>query len=138
MIKFLEKNGSSIYKKYLGQSLLHISIQKENYKTMIYLTEKLNINSKNEFGQTPLIISSKMKFAWALEFLLNFKNIEIDNIDENGKTALHYSVENSDILCVYKLLIFGANRKIKNNDYLTPYEICLKNKDLDLQNLFVF
>ena len=136
MLKFLQKNGSSIYKKYFGQSLLHISIQKENYKTMIYLSKKLNINSYNKYQQTPLIICSKMGFSWSLQFFLSLKNIEINKKDENGKTALHYAVENSDIICTYKLLVYNSKRYIKNNDDLTPYEICKKNKDFDLENLF--
>lgn len=75
---------------------------------LIYFSQFLDINVKNYFKQTPLIMAAKLELQEEVIFLLKKKAL-IDEWDEAGKTALHYAVENSNNAIIMQLLFMGAN-----------------------------
>lgn len=58
MVKYLENLKANINaKNSKGQSLLHVAVENNRYKVLIYLCSKLNIEETNCHKQTPLIYS---------------------------------------------------------------------------------
>ena len=75
-------------------------------------------------GMTPLICSAKRGHAATTSFLISHSNI--DAVDNNGNTALHWAVAGGRLECVKTLLLRGADRHIMNDlgkrpgDLVTP------------------
>ena len=62
MVKYLESVKANLNaKNYKGQSLLHIAIENNRYKMLVYLSFKLSIEEQNCHKQTPLIYSVIME-----------------------------------------------------------------------------
>jgi hypothetical protein len=57
---------------------------------------------------------------------------DLNDIDNSGRTALHYAVENDDINIVQMLLKRHAKTDIKDNDNITPIMIAEENKNTTL------
>ncbi len=58
-----------------------------------------------------------------IDLLLAHPKVQIDDVDENGATALHYAAWASDVIAVRKLLKKGANPNIGANEGLTPLHV---------------
>lgn len=89
----------------------------------------LPINTKDNAGQTPLILACKHENKEAINILINNNEIEIDLQDNNGKTAIMYATifQNFDIIKM--LLNYNANINLldKENDTPLMYAVMLKN-----------
>lgn len=78
-----------------GNSALHIAV-KRNYYDMVYiLLNRTSIISTNHAGQTPLHVAVQddaIQLIPIIYFLLS-KSIDINAVDNDGKTALDYACE---------------------------------------------
>lgn len=119
-----------------GNTPLHLLIANELTKTsidFISMANKKNIpidySVQDDQGKTTLILAAKTRSSMIVSAIIDDivlhkcqKNINIQ--DNDGNTALHYSMLLGDVISAKKLLSAGANKEIKNNKRLTPLD-CL-------------
>lgn len=86
--------------------------------------------------------ASKIIFMYSavtgdLEKLTHFldKNIDVNMVDENGKTALIHAVINNHKDIIELLLKNGANINIKDKRGLTAVKYAIKNKNIEISNI---
>ncbi|MGP1439531.1 MAG: ankyrin repeat domain-containing protein [Treponema sp.] len=120
-----------------GQTLLHIVAKYNDIETVSLLIKKgVKIDSLDSEGKTPLLValerrnvevarllasnnaelfkkdnfgSSPFFYAREVALLSNILNSKtINQKDENGKTPLHYAVEDYDVLLVKQILTLGV------------------------------
>lgn len=105
------------------------------YEKIIRNNSKDDINIKKD-KKNRIEKTEKIKIQIIKEKLKNKVNLNLK--DYEGKTALHYAVLNEDVFMVYKLLVKGADFKIKNKKNLNAFEISKKIKNKFIRKLFVF
>ena len=113
LIKLINPNSvEKEHKNYLGQTLLHISVQNKSYKIIEYLLENgSNINSKDNKNNTSF-------------------HIAVQKCDYNSLNLLLKYNPNESILNIYKETPMAIAKKMKNKElinYLNNY-INEKNK----------
>ncbi|XP_065336571.1 uncharacterized protein LOC135937350 [Cloeon dipterum] len=68
----------------------------------------VDLNTRNNTGETLLILASK-NFRWKIvSFLLN-KDVDVNKQDENGNTAVHYATRSGVLASVLKMIEKGAD-----------------------------
>ncbi|KAL7719162.1 Ankyrin repeat protein [Entamoeba marina] len=70
---------------------------------------------KDSLGRTPLHIACCCKNHSVVQILLCHYTTSIDDVDNDGKTALHYAILFDSALCVDELLKFNPNQEILDN-----------------------
>ena len=98
-------------------------------------------NYKTSFGETPLMVASKFDNLQTIEFLIsNHTSVNLNDVDNNGRTALVVAVQAGHVRVVQALLEFSnldINRglPLRAAVKLRNIEICrllLKRPDLDV------
>ena len=81
---------------------------------------------------SPFITACKNKQKAVVKVFLNGKKIDINEKDDNGRTALFYACGNGDKEIVKMLLEAGANASLEDNKSISPiHQGALKgNKDI--------
>src|SRR3990167_5982453 len=112
-----------------GQSVLHIAYQLKNNIVIIERLIELgvDINIQNNEGQTILHIACQNKDDSNIIGLLSTLGVDVNIQNNEGRTVLHIACQNKDIELIYKLLEFGAGPNIKDDNYLTPLMLAIKN-----------
>ena len=82
------------------------------------IMEEVDINEKDENGDTPLIKAARSQAIKALECLIR-NNVRLEEVDSKGQTALHCAVEctKNSTLCVEMLLDAHADKEAWNSIY---------------------
>lgn len=88
----------------------------------ILLEKKANPNIKNNCDATPLHYAAIKEHPYFIENLLEYAPdiIDIDAKDKNGKTPLHWAVEQGKEKCAETLLDKGADSTLSDNNGITP------------------
>jgi len=96
--------------------------------------ETLDINAKNKSNETPLHLACKLAKPDVIDYLLD-KGADCDLKDKDGNTCLHLleildndKSYNEYIIIYEKILNYGAELKIKNNDGKLIGQISKNNK----------
>ncbi|CAH1759535.1 23081_t:CDS:10 [Entrophospora sp. SA101] len=94
-------------------------------------------NSSNNGTTSPLILAVQCSKISTIEYILsNFPNININQSDQFGNTALHYASKNGRIDVVGLLLKqLKINDTIPNNYGKTPVELAKNQEIIDLFNV---
>jgi ankyrin repeat protein len=61
----------------------------------------------------------------------------MNNIHDEGETALHEACRDDDTECVKELLVHGADTTVKDKNGKTPLDLAKENKHLTVINLFI-
>lgn len=96
---------------------LHVAIEKHNIKDLaIYLlkNENLNIEQKNNFGQTPLIYAVSLGIVDVVKLLIA-SGAAVNCKDSYGVSALRYAVEEHDFDIAALLISHGASAEAVQN-----------------------
>ncbi|XP_059487078.1 ankyrin repeat and death domain-containing protein 1A-like isoform X2 [Neocloeon triangulifer] len=80
-------------------------------------------NLKNKTGKTPLHAASEKGHVEVLELLLLQENLERDEQDEDGNTALHVAADNQQTLAVQTLLEAGCPPDTENKKGYTALHL---------------
>lgn len=89
-----------------------------------------NLNAKGfKDGNTPLHLAAMHDRLNILKFLLEQESVCINKTDNQGKTALHWAVQSGSSKCVYWLLVFGADAKMRNGAGKSPYDLISMSND---------
>eukprot|EP00794_Sanderia_malayensis_P017414 gene17414-19157_t len=97
-----------------GFTAIHLAACQENPENILVLTDCVNktlLNVKDRLGRTPLMYACLMGFDKNVQILLHQKIWILDK-DNEGKTALHHTVNNTHCGCAD--LLCKDNKKIIN------------------------
>ncbi|MCS7244590.1 MAG: ankyrin repeat domain-containing protein [candidate division WOR-3 bacterium] len=122
---------NQIYKNSYSQELIVSTSKGELSKVKDLIKKGADINSKNEYGKTPLHIAVENNYEDIVKVLLENK-ADVNIKDNNGNTPLHIAVMKGNEYIIKELLKNGANENIKNNDGKTPKELAIENGIEDL------
>ncbi|AVP87503.1 hypothetical protein phytr_5590 [Candidatus Phycorickettsia trachydisci] len=135
IIKLLLDNGLDLtsVETNTGSNILHIfsefGISGEDYK----LSNQIDINKTDHFGQTPLIKAAEMSNFRIIEYLIK-QGVDVKLKDLGDNTALHFIVANRAYQprlaakIITLLLNKGADPHDKNIESLTPVDYLLKDQ----------
>ena len=90
-------------------------------KSMIKNKQITNINVRDSFNRTALMIQSKLGNIDNVKLLLTHDPpVDINAIDKNWNSALHYAVLSADNLAIVRYLLKkGANKKFFSQNPVT-------------------
>ncbi len=122
---FLFQHGANINyceKIYDHGTALHVMIANENFDDCIdlirlnrqYAAIKIDYQTKDNEGKSPLIIAAKMMSLEIVQELLKDGASSIDLQDNEGRSALHYACALGQTKMVELLIKAGANTNIKD------------------------
>lgn len=151
IVKYLIEN-KNIDVNTIGQnrmSALHYAAINGNEKLLAFLCVKgANINIKDKFGRTPLLLACKSGNIRIVNILLKLK-AKINLPDTSNNTPLHYACAFGYLEIVSTLLDEGADINSMNSWKTTPLELTLlknhygvlkfilnNNKDINIDSKF--
>ena len=114
-----EKKGDDFF-NYLKVLLVSGEIDYFN-EYFDYISKFININQKDEKGNTLLILAALHGHNTIVKNLLE-KGADINEKNNKGNTALHYAISQKYFSLADILTKFGAKEDIKNMFGLTPWE----------------
>ena len=155
IIKLLIENGADITKTTKrGLNIIHYCAQgnKPNSLIFFYLKMRENIDDNNQYKLiTDKDIGGSTSLHWAvyslaedlLLYLINLdifdsiedKNKFINELDNEGYSALHLSVPSKSSRIAIRLLQNGANPLLKDKKGNTPLDLATKRKQYELINI---
>lgn len=95
-----------------------------------------NINNKDKYGNTALIIASTMGNEFLVRKILDYENVEINATDINGNTALMLAIMNNNFYIINLLLNnIYTNINIKNEKKQTALDIAIEKQYLNTVSL---
>jgi ankyrin repeat protein len=83
--------------------------------------DRLDVNTKGGFGNTPLKIAAVWGDVDAIELLVA-AGARIDERNEDGMTALHHAAAQNHPQAVKKLIALGASVDARDDDGRTPLD----------------
>ncbi|MDR2822785.1 MAG: ankyrin repeat domain-containing protein [Acholeplasmatales bacterium] len=145
IIDILIENGVDLNNKFQNSNVLHFLIEEmlynrrssnEIFEYIRTLIEKYNVDYKNCSYWGNLINDSALYGNFELlDYFLNEKNISLNEVNEQGNSALHYAVFGRKVESVKYLLELGIDRYILNNEKMSPYDIAVKYGYQDIIDL---
>jgi ankyrin repeat protein len=139
-IKLLIENGADVNAcDDNKENVLHYAAKGGQPTSLTYFIEKqqMKININNNRSQTPLHLAALNGKDTTIPFLLKWK-AQINAQDDDGNTPLHLAVKHNHIKVVKVLLMYGADRDIKEyKHHETPVDVvhCGKSKR-EMINIF--
>ena len=91
---------------------------------------RINIDSKDENGNTYLILSVKQNLESITKLLLE-KGVDVNIQNKEGNTALHYALSGKNFIIADLLKKFGAKEDLYNALGYTPWESVGKSIELN-------
>ncbi|MDB2592086.1 ankyrin repeat domain-containing protein [Gammaproteobacteria bacterium] len=92
-------------------------------------------NIKSLTGENLLHKAAQGNQPEMIDFLVNDKSMEIDDVDVNGSSALHRAAYSSSLKAVKKLIDLGANKNLTNKEDKTPLQIAQEQGCNEIVNL---
>lgn len=124
--------------KYHNNLLIHSLVRDDEFSFFKILQhafkdEKI-MNSVNDKQENALIIAIKLgRTSYLCKLFL--MNINVNQQDDQGNTALHYAIEMRDKYAINSLVYAHANLKIKNNEGVTPFDLALRLDNPDILSI---
>ena len=95
-----------------------------------------NINKKDTYWRTPLILACKYGYSKIAEYLIKC-GAKIDKCDNSNNSPLHYACAFGNLQCVKILLENGADVNYLNMWKYLPIEIALLKNHLGIVNYLI-
>ncbi|KAH7246467.1 ankyrin repeat-containing domain protein [Fusarium tricinctum] len=115
-----------------GRSPIHFAVANNNFNGLEQLIQaEADINQRDVFGYTPLMISAFGEHELMVQKLLEYKECRrlIDKVDDIGETALHHAIRRSWPKCVWLLLDAGASTSKLTSNHKTCLHILASSYD---------
>ena len=132
------------YMNYFYNNIFHIAANFNKVFPILFFYEKLkpfykffnkgyilNAHESNKNKMTPIHCSCKNKNVKIVDLFIDL-GADFDAQDIKGRTPLHYAVINNDERMVKHLLLRGANKFIKDENKLSPYDLAFSLGDKNL------
>ncbi|XP_065336836.1 putative ankyrin repeat protein RF_0381 [Cloeon dipterum] len=132
-----EKNGSLVKQRLKdGNTSLHLALESNNVGDdgiIRWILEQGNIdlNAKNDFGDTPLILACK-RMKWSVSEMLLTRNVEVNVSNKKGKTAMHYAAKKGNLSLVKLMQGKGADFTLTDNKGLNTLHRAMVNFEIFL------
>lgn len=129
----LEKGAADDLKDALGRFPLHVACLKGNLAGVEILTSRYAlrpeaINTKDVHGRTALMLACSQGHAHVVHHLLRQKEVVIDDVDQDGNTALHHCFQ------VQSQQLFNYNYPLLDGHYLAAFEMVKAGALLEIRN----
>ena len=108
-----------------GLNILHLASQNNQVNVLAYFIEKYNFDpmSIDQAKSTPLHWACYFGCENCVDYLLSFKEVNINSCDNEGKTPLHIAIVSENVNVIKKLIRYGSNKFIRDNNNNTPLEL---------------
>ena len=116
------------------------SCEKDLTEIAVMLIENgadLNEYDNKEQMWTPLMYAITNNNEIIVDKLVNYK-CNVNTVDIEGNTPLHLAAMSSDENLVKSVLKLQPDRKLKNSNNQTPYDIAVENEDETLTSLLLY
>lgn len=114
LVSFLVESGADVHIKDKDhKTALVYAIEKNHIKVIIYLSDKANEPVQRVEPENIFSAAKKGNLEEVVSYLTQGS---IDDVDEDGKTALHVACENGQYAVAAYLLKQGANTKLLDHD----------------------
>ena len=104
-------------------NVLHMAAQNNKVPSMIYLSDKVDINAADEKGHTALHWAAYSGSEDVVAYILTKNSIDINAVDKDNQTPLILATSYGNTKIVRRLLIKGAKRSIRNSKGKTAIDI---------------
>ncbi len=131
--KFIKSGKYDINAFYKGLTPLHLAIVLEKTKMVQHLlNDPINADPTRRDG------SGRDALHWAamyaqntgiIDVLLAHPKVSINDVDEDGHTALHFAADASNVIAVQKLIEKGADPNIVDKDGWSPLHLAATQRD---------
>ncbi len=158
VVRYLIKQGARIsHKDKMGNTPLHKAAQQGSIvMALLLISNKANIESTNNAGQTPRDVAVASRKGPMISFLTYVSDLKKDILnndhtavsdtlarlaklctiktvvnlpfDDKGNTFLHHAAEVGNENIARTLINYGAQLDAKNNKGKTPFQVAKKNK----------
>ncbi len=109
-------------------TLLHFAVRNDDLDmAYLLLLRGASVSAKNRRGETPLRVAENHQNEKMMRMLGAYKK---SKRQDTGDYPLHVAVRNGDTDWVIRLLHKGANDKMRNNSYETPYSMANELSEL--------
>lgn len=125
-IKFLLNNGVEYnVKDNKGRNCLHLSAIRNKVTPIYYMIKKYNMNiyEKDNDGNTFFHWACSFCSQNVIYFFLDDKNFNINIPDNKGNIPLHYYLDSGNCDCLKRLILYGADPYMKNNEGKNSFDI---------------
>lgn len=132
VVKILVKQGIINARASNGSTALHTAAEKNNIETIrLLITAGIDVKAQTNLGATALHAAATCDNSAAIEELIKVKDININDIDFQGYTALHYATMQNNNSAIITLLKNGASLYVMNEFNETPLDILIENKQTE-------
>lgn len=117
---------------------LHLAVMSRDINLVKIISQnKINFNSQNSSGETPLHIACRLSLFDIIEFLIS-KNVDM-NVQEYElhATPLHYACYSGNKYAINILLDGDCNVNCQDIDGNTPIHYCIMNDRFDIINILL-
>lgn len=140
-LKMLEDRGSrlDVVNTKNGFSLLHHAISQGHLEVVQFLVQKgLLLNDTTQEDVSSIHLAAECNQFAILRYLLEQQpGVDINKLDNDQNTMLHYAAENGNQEMVALLCERGANVNIKNKSGKTPLHLTIQPKNSQLVEYLV-
>jgi ankyrin repeat protein len=120
------------------KGLLRAAVTNDFHLLVAMLEAEADVNARDVYGNTALMLASERGYIRMLELLLNQPGIDVNAINQMGKTALMNASAGGRTVLVRLLLAHkNINRHQVNQEKKTALVLAYENEHIDIVNLFL-
>jgi|GEM_PF-3566099 len=137
LIKLLLSYGADpLQKDKDGWNALMMATDKCNSEAFFILKEKIDINEKDNYGKSPLLIASLSGCKTLVDYMIK-ENIDLNQADKQGNSAVILASDKNRTEILKSLLDNRASINKKNNEGENALMIAVENENIEAVKLLL-